>query len=401
MSPKTIAIIGAGPVGLEAALYGAQLGHRVRVFELGRVGESMRRWGHVTLFSTSAMNCSILARAQIEAAGVEPPGAQDYVTGIEHVERCLEPLARSAPLDGTVHEHTRVLQVGRQGIGKPDLLGGGRERHPFRLLLETPEGEKAETADVVIDCSGTFGNPDWMGDGNIPAVGELGLRGRIAYTLQDIAGEASRHYRGKRILLVGAGLSAATALDALLRLPGTHVLWVSRQDRQVPYTMIPDDPLPQRARLCRLGNDVAAGSGSRVELSRGTAVEAVVERDRGFEVTLRSRDRLRTAAVDRILAHVGFSPDNSIYRELQVHECYATFGPINLAAGLLARGAGDCLAQPSQGPAVLCNPEPDFYVLGAKSYGKNSSFLIRVGLEQVRNVFTLIEGRPELDLYAA
>ena len=50
---------------------------------------------------------------------------------------------------------------------------------------------------------------------------------------------------------------------------------------------------------------------------------------------------------------------------------------------------------------MLRNPEPDFYVLGAKSYGKNSSFLIRVGLEQVRNVFSLIEGRPELDLYAA
>ena len=50
---------------------------------------------------------------------------------------------------------------------------------------------------------------------------------------------------------------------------------------------------------------------------------------------------------------------------------------------------------------ALRNPEPDFYVLGAKSYGRNPDFLIRVGLEQIRDVFTLIENRPELDLYAA
>ena len=29
----------------------------------------------------------------------------------------------------------------------------------------------------------------------------------------------------------------------------------------------------------------------------------------------------------------------------------------------------------------------DFFVLGAKSYGRNSSFLIRLGVEQVQEVF--------------
>ncbi len=47
------------------------------------------------------------------------------------------------------------------------------------------------------------------------------------------------------------------------------------------------------------------------------------------------------------------------------------------------------------------NPEPGFFIIGAKSYGRDSRFLIHLGLEQVREVFTLIEGRPELDLYAA
>ena len=74
---------------------------------------------------------------------------------------------------------------------------------------------------------------------------------------------------------------------------------------------------------------------------------------------------------------------------------------MQLAAALLADDSTDCLAQTSKGPDVLRNPEPDYYILGAKSYGRNSSFLIQLGLEQVREVYTLIEGRPELDLYAA
>ena len=39
---------------------------------------------------------------------------------------------------------------------------------------------------------------------------------------------------------------------------------------------------------------------------------------------------------------------------------------------------------------VLKNPEPNFFILGSKSYGRNSNFLLRVGLEQVREVLTQI-----------
>jgi hypothetical protein len=39
-------------------------------------------------------------------------------------------------------------------------------------------------------------------------------------------------------------------------------------------------------------------------------------------------------------------------------------------------------------------------VLGTKSYGRNAHFLLRIGFEQVRDVFALIAGQPGLDLYA-
>jgi len=93
---------------------------------------------------------------------------------------------------------------------------------------------------------------------------------------------------------------------------------------------------------------------------------------------------------------VGYEPDNSIYRELQVHECYASLAPMKLAATLAASNSADCLAQSSAGAESLRNPEPGFFILGAKSYGKNSNFLMRIGLQQIREVFSLIENCPDL-----
>jgi hypothetical protein len=72
---------------------------------------------------------------------------------------------------------------------------------------------------------------------------------------------------------------------------------------------------------------------------------------------------------------------------------------MSLAAALLKQTGGDCLTITVPGPALLKTPEPNFYILGAKSFGRNSNFLLRTGFDQVRDVFTLITGKGDLDLY--
>ncbi len=400
MNGKRIAVIGAGPVGLEAALYGAHLGYDVRVFEAGRVGEHLMLWGHVRLFSPFALNHSPLGAAAIVAAGGRLPESTAYTTGREHVESYLEPLARTPALAGRVRERVVVRQIGRERIGKAGLSGAGRAAYPFRLLLDGPAGEAIETADVVIDASGTYGQPNWMGDGNVPALGERRLRARIDYALVDPRGADRPRFEGRRTLVVGSGHSAATALDALLGLDGVSIVWATRHPGRAPYAVHPEDPLPERDRLARLGNALAAGSDPRVTFHDATVVDRLEEHGEQLAVELRGPGGADVVVVDRVLSHVGFSPDNSLYRELQVHECYASFGPMSLAAALLGEG-GDCLSQTPKGPESLANPEPEFFLLGAKSYGRNTSFLVRIGIAQVRDVFRLIERRPALDLYAA
>ena len=86
--------------------------------------------------------------------------------------------------------------------------------------------------------------------------------------------------------------------------------------------------------------------------------------------------------------------DPDVYRQLQVHECWATSGPMKLAAALLGSASADCLTQERHGADTLRNPEPDFFILGAKSYGRNTTFLLRVGWDQVSDVFGLLASVP-------
>ena len=44
--------------------------------------------------------------------------------------------------------------------------------------------------------------------------------------------------------------------------------------------------------------------------------------------------------------------------------------------------------------------EPGYFVLGAKSYGRATGFLMRDGFEQVRAVCAQLAGNLRLDLYA-
>lgn len=74
---------------------------------------------------------------------------------------------------------------------------------------------------------------------------------------------------------------------------------------------------------------------------------------------------------------------------------------MKLAAAMLGNNSADCLNQAAFGVQSLINPEPNFYILGAKSYGRSSQFLYATGLAQIRDIFSLIGDRETLDLYAS
>jgi NADPH-dependent 2,4-dienoyl-CoA reductase/sulfur reductase-like enzyme len=377
---QRIAIIGAGPIGLEAALAASSRGLDFTIYEAAEsVGGYVRSWGHVRTFTPWEMNVSDRARAVL---GDAAPGGSELPTGHELADGLLEPLA--ARLDGRIRLGTRVLAVGREGLLKHEAIGSEeRAARPFRLLLASPGGpESIERADVVIDCSGTYGNPNLLGDGGIPAPGERALENRIVRYLPSFD---ESFWGGARVLLTGSGHSAQTAARSLAQMPDTEVVWAVRSPAP-DWGAVDDDPLPERASLNAAAAAIAGGESPRIEMMPGTVTESLAERDGRVAVTLRNGG-VEEVVVDRVLALNGGVGDASIYRQLQVHECYATCGPMKLAAALMASSGGDCLEQTSHGPETLANPEPGFFILGAKSYGRNSQFLLSIGWQQVDDVF--------------
>jgi thioredoxin reductase len=386
-----IAILGAGPIGLEAALAAARRGDDFTVYEAAAtVGGHVRRWGHVRTFTPWAMNVSPRMRAALPSA----PGGDALPTGAELADELLEPVAATAQVTGRIRLSTRVLGVGREGLLKHEAIGDPRRAaRPFRLLIARPDGSEAIAhADVVIDATGTYSHPNRLGDGGIDAVNERAFEDRIERWLP--APSRVREWAGKTILLTGSGHSAQTAARQLADLArdasGTRVVWAVRK-AEPEWGAVDDDPLPERAALNAAAAELAAGASDAVALRSGCVTEALHGRGDRIIVTLRNGE-LEEVEVDRVLALNGGVGDHALYRQLQIHECYATSGPMSLAAALLGEGGGDCLAVSSHGPETLRNPEPGFFILGAKSYGRNSRFLLQAGWQQVDDVFeSLIE----------
>ena len=81
-----IAVIGGGPVGLAAAAHLRARGLSVKLYESGAaVGENLRDWGHVRVFTPWRYCVDTAAGALLERGGWRLPSADAYPTGAELV----------------------------------------------------------------------------------------------------------------------------------------------------------------------------------------------------------------------------------------------------------------------------------------------------------------------------
>jgi len=186
--PPRAAIIGGGPLGIEAAHYAARLGHAVWLFEReAHIASDVRAWAHVSMFSPWPQLRSplgeLLLRESIKSEAIHlwefPPG-RIYPNGINFAHLYLEPLAKL--LGASVLRETRVAAVGRSYMFPDEHAGEPEKRSArrFRILARSPLEERVYTADYVIDATGVSHTSRWLGAGGLPALGELGSRGKIS-----------------------------------------------------------------------------------------------------------------------------------------------------------------------------------------------------------------------------
>ena len=392
-----IAVIGAGPIGLTAAAHLFDRGLPVKVYEAGPlIGANIRKWGHVRIFTPWRYCVDEVTTRLLKRHGWAMPDPEAFPTGADIVSTFLEPLARLPELAPTIETEARVISISRWGADK--VVSRNRSERPFMLVVKTATGIRRESARAVIDASGTWATPNPLGAGGVAAEGEIEHVSRIAYGIPDVLGRDRSLYEGRTALIVGSGHSAANALLDLVQLrkqaPETRFIWATRSTDLIRiYGGGDADQLPARGEL---GADVRElVESGQANLITGFAILAVRKLNGRLIVEGETADGAHEVGpVDRIIAATGQRPDLSLTRELRLEldpwlESAKALGP------LIDPNEHSCGTVPPHGHRELSHPEPNFYAVGIKSYGRAPTFLLLTGYEQVRSVVAAMAGDGE------
>jgi len=156
-TPARLAILGAGPLGLETALYARFLGYDIVIYERGEVATNVRAWGGERMDTPFRTSCTALGIAAIEAQDESfvPPAADNLLTGREWFERYLLPLSQTDLLADHLRLHTTVIAVGTVDTEDGDIM----------LTVSSRDAvgqERTENFDGVLDCTGPGNTENWQ-----------------------------------------------------------------------------------------------------------------------------------------------------------------------------------------------------------------------------------------------
>jgi thioredoxin reductase len=389
---KTVAIIGAGPVGLAAAAHALEKGLQPTVLEAGpEVGHAVRQWSHVRMFSPWEYNIDKASARLLRASGWNSPDPEQYPTGGELVERYLAPLHDRTALGQHIRTSTRVTAISRAGFDK--MKTSGRETAPFEIRYRNGS-DKSLLADAVIDASGSWFVPNPAGANGLPAAGEEALSARLVYGMPDVRGRERSRFAGKTVGVLGSGHSAIGNLIELVRLreedPATRVVWILRGDTpEKAFGGGANDKLSARGELGSLfASQVKAG---HMEVVAGFRTTHLSLADGSIRLGAGSACCGRQVTVDELIVATGFRPDLTMLRELRVALDPAVEAPPALAP-LIDPNLHSCGTVRPHGARELAHPEPGFYIAGMKSYGRAPTFLMLTGYEQVRSIVASLAG---------
>ncbi len=384
---QPVVVIGAGPVGLAAAAHLHERGIPFTVLEAGKSpAAAIRQWGHVRLFSPWRYDIDSAAARLLGDAGWVRPDDDVLPTGAQLAADYLQPLADLPALKPHVRYDARVVAITRLGLDR--LRTVGRDSTPFLIRLANGEDVLAR---AVIDASGSWNTPNVLGASGIPAHGETHAAKVIEPALPDVLGRDRDRFAGRRVLVVGAGHSAANTLLLLADLAeqetGTTVTWAIRSASPArTYGGEAADALPARGRLgSQLREQIQNGP---IELLTGFPVQRVTARpDGAVDVS----DGTRTVTVDRIVSATGYRPDHSIAAELRL-DLDPIMESTRALAPLIDPNEHSCGTVPPHGVDELGHPEPGYFAVGVKSYGRAPTFLLATGYEQARSVVAALAG---------
>jgi hypothetical protein len=373
-TPATIAVIGGGPVGLEAAIYGRFLGYFVSIFEQRRVAHRLLDW-HDRPLAVPVEECTTsMGHAAIAAQYPEyarRPSGHVY-TGRSFAEEYLLPLAKTDLLFDDIHFLSPVVDVSRcRTFVTDEIERQERCNDEFRILVEgRHRGPWVSRADIVIDCRGSVQKKSGMGPGGGLAIGEAALRDTfLLHTPLDRKFEA-KSIAGKHVCLVGQSVRAAQFATEYLKLfgqdAGGRLTWVVRSDRRH------DGPWIETAL-----STIRASAISNIVIVECLGVDQIQRNEAGNY-------------------HLRFHRDDDSTVEMACDAVVSlTSGrSVELSSELIEGKPPIAFSESS-----FMTNEPGLYVLRGGSIEEGAGVGLSAAFRNIRQLFAMLAGRQDLDLY--
>jgi len=390
-----IVIIGAGPIGLAAAAHLVEQKQAFILLEAGNeIAHNIRTWGHVTLFSPWRYNINKAAKALLEGSDWQEPNLETIPTGHELIDLYLKPLAELAQIKPSIRLNSKVVGISRQLNDK--MKSKNRVNQSFNVYVEKGDDINIIEAKAVIDATGTWGNPNPANSTGVWLQTEKALADHIEYGIPNINSNTKR-YANKKIAVIGGGHSAINTLLALAELqkenPSTKLVWIMRKiSVEEAYGGEEKDALAARGALgIRIHELVDTG---KVEVVTPFYI-SLIKREENINIigTLNEEQKVLTG-FDELIVNAGNRPDLTMNSELRLSIDTATES-VQALAPLIDPNEHSCGTVRAHGEEILRQPEKDFYIVGAKSYGRAPTFLMATGYEQVRSITAYLSGDEE------
>lgn len=371
-SPATIAIIGGGPLGIEAAIYARFLGYFVSIFEERRVAHRMLDW-HQRPLAVCARDCTTsLGHAAIKAQNPDyQPADPDHVfTGKSFAEDYLLPLAKTDLLFDDIHFLSPIIDVSRWRTHVTDPISRQeRCNDEFRLVVSgRHRGVWTSRADIVIDCRGMDQKHAGIGPGGGIAIGEPEQRENfLRFTPCDRKFEA-RAVRGKKTCLIGQSYRAmqyATEFsECFANDKTTQLIWVVRSNQPFGCTIF-DEAL----------RHLREQHASNIILQEALGVDQIKRDGEMFVLTAQKEDDSSVEIVcDNVCA---LTEGRRTHLSSELNEQPVSF----------------------EGSARFLTEEPGLYTLRAGRIENGAGTGLSEAYQDVRRLFAMIAGRDDLDLY--
>lgn len=401
-----VAIIGGGPIGLAAAAHLASREIDFKLYEAAdSIGNNVSSWGHVQLFSPWRYNMDKAAVALLSKGNWKEPVLDELHTGNSFLENYLKPLSKVPAIAENIQLSSKVYSISRKGLDK--VKSANREQQLFELRIERNGNIEIEYAHAILDATGTWNQPNPIGSGGLPAVGETVFQDVITNGIPDIKGAAGTQFSGKSIMVVGSGHSAINSLldfaDMQLNDPQLKLHWVHRKkDLAKIYGGKEQDGFEARGSLgLRIQSLVESGE---LSVHHPFHIEALHETSDGLDIVgTKDGEKETISGIHHIISNTGSRPNLKMLSELRI-DLDSSLDSVFDLAPLIDPNVHSCGTVRPHGEKELRHPEKDFYIIGSKSYGRAPTFLLATGYEQVRSIVAYLDGdfeaalRTELEL---